>query len=101
MEPRVTVQGRSLSKFQDESNIRSLPLGRFIAISLPKLCTCPHLPLIFTEVLDDERSHAGNREQSLARGMNGESAEVTSDPPAVQFFRHRSRSAATAKAIEH
>jgi hypothetical protein len=39
--------------------------------------------------------------QSLARGMNGEFAQVTDDPLALQLFRYGGYSAGTAEKVGH
>ena len=65
-----------------------------------KLRRHPLLPLVCAEILDDERFHVLDAQQPLARGMNGEAAEVAGDPPAAKLFRDRRRRAGAAETIE-
>ena len=59
------------------------------------------LALVLAEVLDDERLHAGDAEQALARGVDGEASEVAGDPAAVELFGDGGGGAGTAEAIEN
>ncbi len=61
----------------------------------------PDLALVPAEVGDDEGLAAGEVEQALARGVDGEAAEIDGDPAAVQAFGDcggRSRSAGSVAA---
>ena len=65
-----------------------------------KLRDLPLLALVLAEVLHHERLHAGDAEQALARGVDGESSQVTGNPAAVELFGDSSGCAGTAEAVE-
>lgn len=60
----------------------------------------PLLALVLAEVLNDERLHAGDAEQALADGVNGEASEVASNPAAVELLGNGSGGAGAAEAVE-
>ena len=82
-------------------HVVTLTRFRPLAVAAAKFARLPQLPLVFAEILDDERSDAWDGQQPLARRVNGEPAKITSNPATFQFLRHRRRRAAAAKTIQH
>ena len=65
-----------------------------------ELARLPELPFVLAEVLHHERTHVFDVEQTLAGGVDGETAQVAGDPTTVQLFGDGSGCAGAAEAVE-
>jgi hypothetical protein len=67
MQPCMPMQRVRVEELKNEAGISTLALRSFFAsLSLSKLSPRPQLPLVFAEILDNERANAFNAQQPLA-----------------------------------
>ena len=98
VQPRVPLEGPRAVELQDETAVVG-DHGRGLrrAAELRRL---PRLALVLAQVLDDERFDVRDAQQPLARGVDGEAAQVAGDPAAAQLFGDGRGGAAAAEAVE-
>ena len=116
MQPGVAVDRRRAGELQDELDIGPLTLGRLSspaqrgrgtmrsmvegASVIAELGARLLLAPVFTEVLDDERFDGRNRQQPLARGVDGETGEIAGNPAAAELLGDGGGRAAADEAVE-
>ena len=103
MQPRMPVHRGSMIQVEDETSVsgfRSRCSSRCLSVRW-ELSGLPRLAFIFAEILDNERFHAGNGEQALARGVDGKAAEVAGNPPPTELFGDNGSRATADKAVEN
>ena len=94
---------RGVVKVQDELAVSRVALALLVD---PVFAVCrkfgylPSLALVFAKVLDDKGLHVRDGKQPLSRGVDGEAAQVASDPAAIEFFGDSGGCAAADKAVQ-
>ena len=100
VEPGVAVERLCAVEVQHEAAVGELGGGGLTLVAVGELGGLPGLALVLAQVLHDERANALDAEQALARGVDGEAAEVGGDPAAAELLGDGGRRAAAAEAVE-
>jgi len=103
MKPSMARKRIGVVEVEDELPIGSFTLPLFVQMVFAIRRKFRHLPclmFVFPEILDDEGLDFRDAQQTLTGGVNGEAAQITSNPSAVQLFGHSSSCSAPNKAVE-
>src|SRR6266487_351436 len=99
MNPGIAINGCGMIELQDEVAVAHLHAGTLSRII--KFGRLPCLSLVLAQILHHKGSHTLDREQTLARGVNGEAPQVAGYPAPAELLGHGSGCSAATEAIKH